>query len=88
MFGLIPDCKEVTRMVSDSMDRDLPLIQRMKMRMHLVMCKYCSRFEKQLALLRKASQSLATHRPEPDASPVLPRDARDRIKKALREGSG
>ncbi|MFP4348271.1 MAG: zf-HC2 domain-containing protein [Thermodesulfobacteriota bacterium] len=87
MFGLIPDCKEVTRMVSESMDRDLPLIQRMKMRMHLVMCKYCSRFEKQLALLRKAGQSLATHRTGPDASPVLPQDARDRIKQALREGS-
>ncbi len=87
MFGLIPDCKEVTRMVSDSMDRDLPLIQRMRMRMHLLMCKYCSRFEKQLALLRKASRSLATHRPDPNASPVLPQDARDRIKQALREGA-
>jgi predicted anti-sigma-YlaC factor YlaD len=87
MFGLIPDCKEVTRMVSESMDRDLPLVHRVKMRMHLAMCKYCSRFEKQLALLRKAGQSLATHRTGPDDSPVLPQDARDRIKQALREGA-
>lgn len=87
MFGLIPDCKEVTRMVSESMDRDLPWGHRVKMRIHLAMCSYCSRFKKQLALLRKAGQSLATHRTGPDDSPVLPQDARDRIKKALREGA-
>jgi len=87
MFGLIPDCKEVTRMVSESMDTELPWGQRMKMRMHLSMCKYCSRFKKQLELLRKASQSLAAHPVEPDASSVLSQDVRDHIKKALREAS-
>lgn len=87
MFGLIPDCKTVTRMVSESMDTELPWGQRMKMRMHLIMCKYCSRFKRQLDLLRKASQSLASHPAEPDASSVLPQDVRDHIKKALRESS-
>lgn len=87
MFGLIPDCKAVARMVSESMDKELPWGQRMKMRMHLGMCKYCSRFKRQLELLRKASQSLSAHPVEPDASSVLPRDVSDHIKKALREAS-
>ncbi len=87
MFGLIPNCKDVTRMVSESMDRELPWGQRIKMRMHLGMCKYCSRFKRQLELLRKASQSLSAHPAEPVASSVLPQDVRDHIKKALREAS-
>ncbi|MGD9330259.1 MAG: zf-HC2 domain-containing protein [Desulfobacterales bacterium] len=51
MFNL--NCRDVSRLVSDSMDRSLPLSTRIKMRIHLGMCKYCARYAKQLHFLRK-----------------------------------
>ncbi len=46
------NCKEVSRLVSDSMDRELGLGQRIGIRFHLMMCKYCSRFAGQLKQMR------------------------------------
>ena len=53
MRHLMYDCKEVTRMVSESLDRKLPFHQRMGIRVHLFMCKFCSRYRKQLLILRE-----------------------------------
>jgi len=79
----------VTRMVSESLDRTLPLHQRLGIRMHLMMCRYCNRYRKQLLLLRQIfrSESLSD---EPSAPPpvALSQDARERMKQALRTATG
>ena len=49
------NCKEVSKMVSESMDRKLPLHRRLLLAAHLFMCKYCNRFKKQLLILRNAA---------------------------------
>ncbi|WP_426192705.1 zf-HC2 domain-containing protein [Massilia sp. DWR3-1-1] len=49
-----PTCREVHRLVSESMDRELTLVERGRMRVHLVMCTACTRFNGQMALLRSA----------------------------------
>jgi len=46
-------CSEVTRLISKSMDQKLPISQRIGIRIHLAMCRYCSLYKKQLELLRK-----------------------------------
>lgn len=46
-------CKDISRLVSDSMDRNLPLKHRLGIRFHLMMCRYCSRFAKQLKKMRR-----------------------------------
>ena len=75
------NCKEVTRMVSESMDRKLPLHQRMGIRVHLLMCKFCSRYKKQLLILREAMR-LQERYVEDTGSPItLPPEARERIKR-------
>ena len=38
-------CKDVSQLLSESMDRGLPFYQRILMRMHLLMCKYLSCFD-------------------------------------------
>ena len=48
------NCKEISRLVSESMDRTLPIFQRIGIRIHLLMCRYCARYEKQLRFLRRA----------------------------------
>lgn len=57
-MGLKPTCKEVHRLVSEGMDRDLSLIERMRMRMHLLVCDACTNFSGQMALLRRAMRQL------------------------------
>jgi hypothetical protein len=77
------DCRQVTRMVSKSLDRRLPFYQRVWVWLHLLMCKYCLRFRDQLKLLRRAS--LVTDAPEEQAGFEirLPKKARERIKHTL-----
>ncbi|MDR3479124.1 MAG: zf-HC2 domain-containing protein [Burkholderiaceae bacterium] len=57
-MGLKPTCKEVHRLVSEGLDRDLSLVERWRMRLHLMVCDACGAFSKQMDLLRRAMQQL------------------------------
>lgn len=57
MDGIKPTCREVHRLVSEGMDRDLTLVERTRMRLHLVVCEACTRFDGQMNLLRRAMRS-------------------------------
>ena len=61
--GLKPTCREVHRLVSEGMDRELNLVERTRMRLHLVVCKACTRFNGQMTLLRKAMHSFPPDSP-------------------------
>lgn len=52
--GLKPTCREVHRLVSEGMDRELSFVERTRMRLHLLVCDACTRFSGQMDLLRKA----------------------------------
>jgi len=54
MNGLKPTCREVHRLVSEGMDRELSLVERARMRVHLMVCEACTRFNGQMDLLRRA----------------------------------
>ena len=47
-------CKEVHRLVSEGQDRNLSFIERVAVRVHLMMCSACRRFEAQMDFLRQA----------------------------------
>lgn len=47
-------CKEVHRLVIEGQDRKLSLLERIAVRVHLMMCGACRRFEAQMDLLREA----------------------------------
>jgi hypothetical protein len=47
-------CKEATRFVSRMQDEPLSLWVRVRLRLHLLVCAACSRFERQMRLLRLA----------------------------------
>ncbi len=57
MSDLLPTCREVHRLVSEGMDRDLSLVERSRVRVHLVICKACTRFSDQMGMLRQAMRS-------------------------------
>jgi len=79
-------CKDVSAKISLSMDVSLPLPQRMAIRFHLMMCRYCSRFRRQLVILRNICRQVdSAPMPEYEAAvPGLSPEAKDRLKAKLR----
>ena len=84
MLGM-PNCKEVTRLVSESMEHTLPFRKRVSLWMHLSMCKLCGGFKKELQMIQDAVRRHAKSI-EQDAAPgesSLSNGARERIRRAL-----
>jgi hypothetical protein len=83
--GIMPTCQEMTRLLSDSMDRSLPFHLRIRMRVHLLLCILCQRYQHQLRLirhmLRKHGEQLeeAQTLQEPSLSP----QTRQRLRQTL-----
>src|SRR5205823_12881944 len=78
-----PTSPEVIRILSLGMDKELPLLTRMKLRIHFLMCSFCQRYMKQLKYMRQVAREF----PEKigDVSDAtLPPDAKERMKEALR----
>jgi hypothetical protein len=82
-------CRRVTFLISASFDRELSRRERLALRMHLLICRPCRLFQRQLRLLR----AFLRENP-PRALPVsylkarLGPEARDRMIKALRVAGG
>lgn len=78
-------CKEITRLVSESLDRKLPWHDRLAVRFHLVVCGLCSRFQKQMRFLRAAVRrhAAAIEDSEIPSGATLSPEAKDRIKESL-----
>lgn len=79
-------CKDATQLISQSMDTSLSIVKRIRLRLHLRICEWCARYERQLLLIRETLRRLyaAGDRPEGRAGETLSEDARERIKKSLR----
>ncbi len=82
-------CKRATELMSASLDTKLSLYQRFALKMHLLMCKLCSRCWKQMLFVRDAMHTCSERAEEIDFMPdhSLPPEACDRIKNALKEES-
>ena len=81
--NLTPRCREVTRLLSQGMDRPLPLRTRVALRLHFTVCDYCLRYAKQLRFLRQVSQALP-QRGVGRSSVTLPETTKARLRQALR----
>jgi len=51
-------CREVHRLASEGLDRDLSLIERARVRLHLSVCHACRNFNGQMQLIRRAMRRL------------------------------
>ena len=47
-----PPCREVVRIVSDEMDRPISFQRRIGARLHMLICSWCLRYQKQIGLIR------------------------------------
>lgn len=79
-------CKEVTRLASDSLDLRLPWSRRLQMSMHLAMCKYCSRYLRQIRRLRLIARRYPQQL-DARADAQLSSAARERIRTAMQRST-
>lgn len=64
-------CREVTELASGYLDRELPLLARAQMRMHLLMCSHCRRYVDQLASAVNLLKTLPHEVPSQDVEEQL-----------------
>jgi hypothetical protein len=76
-------CKDVSQLISESMDRSLPFYRRVLVRLHLLMCKYCSECKAHFEAMRAASCHEKLYGNELDASCALSNEGKERLKKFL-----
>ena len=80
------NCKEVTRLLSERLDRDLPWRKRLGIYLHFIICRYCVRYWRHLSYIRRLIR-LRRRRleepPTPEDAPRLSPQARERIRLAL-----
>ena len=72
-------CRQTSAMISESMDSKPSLPRRMGIRFHIMMCKLCRRYQKQLLFMAGAMRSQAGS----DACCKLSAEGRQRIKTNL-----
>jgi hypothetical protein len=82
-----PTCPEVIRILSQGMDRELPLMMRLKLRVHYLMCSFCERYMKQLHYIRAVAGEFP-ERIGTTSQVTLPTETKDRIKAAVLAAGG
>lgn len=56
------NCDEVTHLCSDELERPLGMWERMKFKMHLMMCTGCSNYRTQMGAIRAGMRAYADGR--------------------------
>lgn len=77
-------CKEVSRLISEGLDQPLPFRTRLAVRLHLALCRLCSRYQRQLRFLQAALRESPARCGE-HSQHALSGEARQRIKGRLDE---
>ncbi len=65
------NCKDMTRLISDSLDRKISLRQRLELWMHIAMCGMCRAFRANVIALRKIIRETET---PPDPASIEPEE--------------
>ncbi len=76
-MSLLPGCRDVSRILSESRDTGRPL--GWHVRIHLSICDVCRRVLAQLSVMG------AMVKKSPASGPALSADAKDRLRRALRQ---
>lgn len=76
-------CRAAAERLSRSLDGSLPLLDRVALGAHLLMCSSCRQFRSQFLTLHKASSMALIGGGEPDAGLELSDDSKRRIALAM-----
>jgi hypothetical protein len=70
-------------LISGSLDRPLNLLERLKLKLHLMICAWCSRYLRQIKLIGRVLQLRADECDVPSVE--LSNEARERIRKSINQ---
>jgi len=76
-------CKDIAQLASESYDRPLTLGERFSIRLHVMLCRMCSRYLAQLKFLRRACADAEEEQLSTKIG--LSQDARERIRSRLHQ---
>jgi len=77
-----PKCREMVRILSQSMDEPIPLMMRIRKRIHFLICCWCQRYEEQLHYIRETARRFPEHADQASDVP-FPAETKKRIKQKL-----
>lgn len=78
------NCHEASQLASNQLDERLPLTKRLSLALHLMLCRHCRRFARQIERLHRIAETTKI-----DIGAHLSNEAKARMRSALqREGRG
>jgi hypothetical protein len=81
LLSSLQPCRDVTAVMSESLERQLSLAERIKMRLHMMVCTWCKRYLEQITLMK----TLFNGAPTPTQTEHLSNEARNRILDRLKK---
>jgi hypothetical protein len=87
LADLSPSCKAASRLQSEAFDHTFSFRQRLGLRIHLLLCKWCRRYGKQVAFVSHAAHSHPDEMAK-SAPQQLSAEARERIRQKLHANQG
>ena len=87
MSKMTPACEVISQKISESMDNKISLIDRIKIRFHLLGCKFCQRYEKQLIVIQKMIEKRTTEMNELPNGPKLSDELKQKLKLKIKENN-
>lgn len=55
--GVMLNCKQASELLSQALDRNISLREKILLRLHLLICHGCSNFSKQMQVMREACRN-------------------------------
>ena len=84
VWKFLPSCKDITALVSRSLEDDLSWRERMVMKTHLYTCLACQRYLAQLKFMSEVIERQEATRDAGQGAPRLSAEAAERLKNALK----
>jgi Putative zinc-finger len=80
----LPTCQQTVEKISESMDRELTLRERINLKLHIWICAWCQWYLEHLEIIREAARAKGAESPDLESvSPTLSAEARERIRRKL-----
>lgn len=70
-------CRDITELANGYLDGELPMLTRMQVRLHLMMCKHCPKYIDQLASTTRLLRTLPSEAPPVEVEETIMRLVKD-----------
>jgi len=78
-------CKQIGELLSQGLDRKLSLSERIKLKFHLIICKTCNCYDKQLQFVARSARRLMQPDKDNQGIPPLSDNASARISDTIKQ---